>query len=347
MIINADNHSEDKTKEKFLNTPTRTDKHYLSTKKGVRGKGNNIRNLLKQVIKLKAEHAVIVDADLKSINPQWMKLFIGPLTKGYDFVAPYYSRHKYDATITNHICFPLVYGLAGVDLRQPIGGDFAFSRELAKYWIRKKWSTTTYHYGIDNFMSLNAVFGGFKICQAGLGTKIHKPSAPKLGRMFVEVIYTLFDGFVKNKNKWMRKTSIEQLPMFGTKRTAKPQKLHIDEEIILKTSIADYKIYKEDIKSFLLPETFKRINLMYKKNEINIDPELWARVVYELMYHFHIGNTHLKIVKSLKSLYFGRVYSYIMATRHMNNKDAEKEIIKQADTFFGLRNYLIEKIKNQ
>src|SRR6476620_11116619 len=49
----------------------------------------------------------VVDSDLRSITPEWIELLIGPvLNHGYDYVAPYYLRHKYDGTITNSIVYP-------------------------------------------------------------------------------------------------------------------------------------------------------------------------------------------------------------------------------------------------
>ena len=45
VIINTDNNSPDGTREAFLNTPTEQSKIYLSTEPGVKGKGNNFRNL--------------------------------------------------------------------------------------------------------------------------------------------------------------------------------------------------------------------------------------------------------------------------------------------------------------
>ena len=45
VIINCDNDSPDGTKQVFLDTPTKTPKIYISTDPGVKGKGNNFRNL--------------------------------------------------------------------------------------------------------------------------------------------------------------------------------------------------------------------------------------------------------------------------------------------------------------
>ncbi|MDY6853048.1 MAG: glycosyltransferase, partial [Thermodesulfobacteriota bacterium] len=132
VIINCDNNSTDGTREAFLNTPTEVPKIYLSTPPGVKGKGNNFKNLFKKVVELQAEAVVVVDADLKSITPQWIKHLGEPLMEDFGFVAPLYVRHKYDGTITNGIAYPLTRAVYGRRVRQPIGGDFGFSGRLGE-----------------------------------------------------------------------------------------------------------------------------------------------------------------------------------------------------------------------
>ena len=71
LIVNVDNNSEDDTKGAFLSTKTKTPKHYISTPRGVKGKGNNFLNLFKfaktHIRTLRG--GVVVDADLRSITP--------------------------------------------------------------------------------------------------------------------------------------------------------------------------------------------------------------------------------------------------------------------------------------
>ena len=47
VIINVDNRSPDGTMDTFMSTPTKVPKIYISTPKGVKGKGNNLKNLFK------------------------------------------------------------------------------------------------------------------------------------------------------------------------------------------------------------------------------------------------------------------------------------------------------------
>jgi glycosyltransferase involved in cell wall biosynthesis len=150
VIINCDNNSPDNTKNTFLDTPTKTPKIYVSTAPGIKGKGNNFKNLFKKIADLSAQAVVVVDADLKSITPEWIQHLGEPLFSDFSYVAPLYVRHKYDGTITNTIAYPLTRALYGRRVRQPIGGDFGFSGGLGDVYLKSKvWDDAVANFGID------------------------------------------------------------------------------------------------------------------------------------------------------------------------------------------------------
>jgi glycosyltransferase involved in cell wall biosynthesis len=167
VIINCDNHSTDGTREAFLGVTTQVPKIYISTPEGVRGKGNNFRNLFKKAVDLNAKAIVVVDADLKSITPRWIKNLCDPLFKGFGFVAPLYVRHRFDGTITNTIAYPLTRALYGRRVRQPIGGEFGFSGQLAKAYLKNEiWEDRISQFGIDIWMITLAITNNIQICQS-------------------------------------------------------------------------------------------------------------------------------------------------------------------------------------
>ncbi len=315
LIVNADNYSADKTKEVFLSTKTKTEKLYISTPKGVKGKGNNFHNLFELIMERGANSIAVLDADLKSITPEWIKYFLSPLeNEGYDFVFPYYWRHPYDGTITNSICYPLTYGLAGYNIRQPIGGDFSFNKKVVSYLLKKEWDNNIRNYGIDIFMTLSVVFDGFNFGQIELGQKIHNPSAPKLSSMFDQVVSTIFNIFLKNEDSWLREIKeVKDIPM-----------------------ISRLKIEKTEIPAPL------GIDELRKKENKFISAEEWVDIVYDSLLNFKVNSGHLG---DLKEKYFSRAISFIKETEGFSQEKAEDLIKKQAKLFFHKRGELIEKIK--
>ena len=174
VIINADNCSQDGTKEAFIAANSgRIPKVYLSTPAGVKGKGNNFKNLFNYLLPYHPKAVVVVDADLRSIRPEWVRYLGRTVLKGFDFVTPLYCRNEYDGTITNHLCYPLLYSVLGRDIRQPIGGDFAVSERLLEHWMRQDWGEYVLPYGVDIFMTSEALLSGYSVAQVTQGSKIH------------------------------------------------------------------------------------------------------------------------------------------------------------------------------
>ncbi len=347
VIINADNHSPDKTEEVFLNTNTEIPKIYITTPPDTPGKGFNIENLFRKAHELKAKVFICVDADLLSITPEWIKYFAEPILDGYDYVTPVYSRHKYDGTITNAICYPLIYSLFCKDIRQPIGGDFALSAPLMDHIICQPWHTTTEEYGVDIFMSMNAIAGGFKVCKTGLGSKKHKPSAPKLGPMFTQVVSTAFLIITRTVEEWRTKNSIEEAQQFGLQHLDPPQDLDVDRESIKAQAIAEFTAQRELLQKVINPETFSQVDAMYASGDINISAKQWALMVFDIISNFQEAEDRLAMVNGLKGLYFGRTFSFMNKTWDMSSEEAEVLIKEQAQCFFDNRHYLIDKLSQK
>jgi len=363
VIINVDNNSPDNTKEAFLNTETKTPKIYISTAappttlkgnninatpSGIRGKGNNLYNLFSKIKELGANAAMVVDADLKSITPEWVKCFIGSIFQGYDFLSPIYYRHKYDASITNHLCYPLVYGLLGFDIRQPIGGDMAFSKRMVEYWLQQEWEEKVKQYGIDIFMTLNAIKYGGKLGQVDLVAKIHKPSAPKLGPMFLAVAGTLFSFLSKNKDLWQKEVEIVQPPLACKVDYQTPsQELILDDKQIEENSISEFQACYQNIKPLISQEIRVLLEKMFlKEKSLKIDANLWSKIVYEMLYIYQTNpENREEIIKFLRALYFGRVSSFVREVKEKNQEEAEIIIQKQAQQFFKTRGLLITRTK--
>ena len=343
-IINVDNNSTDGTKEAFLGSETgEIPKKYISTGKGVVGKGNNFMNLFKEVESLKAKAIVVVDADLLSITPEWVKKLVTPILEGHDFVTPLYSRNEYDGTITNHITYPLLYSIFKANIRQPIGGDFSFSPKMSRYWTGLEWEKSTGQYGIDIFMTTSALLNGFKVCQVALGSKVHKPSAPKLGLMFTQVIRTLFSSISNFKNIWLDGNIEKDCPVHGEFNYENPQSLSVDYKSIKKESIDGFSEKESLLASIMYRPHYHATKKMHLSGKWNIGPGLWAKILYDFIFAYETSGNKEEVVEALKPLYFARAASFYRQTLDLTHQEAEEKILGQAKQFHKSRRYLFNK----
>lgn len=353
VIINCDNNSTDGTKDVFLSTPTEAPKIYLSTPPGVKGKGNNFRNLFKKVVELGAESVVVVDADLKSITPQWIKHLGQPLESEFGFVAPLYVRHKYDGTITNSIAYPLTRALYGRRVRQPIGGDFGFSGRMAEiYKLSETWSESISQFGIDVWMTTLAMNNGIPICQAFMGRpKIHKPKDPSadLGPMFRQVVGTIFDMMITyapfwKRVRWSKPTAIYG---FGLGEIEMPPPVHVDQDKLYQKFIEGFDHHPDLWREVFSPECFHKLCEISGINQDKFDfpTALWAKVLYDIAigYKRRIGGDTDALLDSLIPLYFGKTLSFVKKTERMSIQQAEEYIEHEAMLFEETKPYLVER----
>ncbi len=288
-IINCDNNSPDNTRQAFTQTLTKTPKIYISTEEGVTGKGNNLRNLFAKAVELSAKAVIVIDADLKSITPLWIRNLGEPLFEQYEFVAPLYVRHKYDGPITNNIAYPITRALYGRRVRQPIGGDYGFSGAIAKAFMESDaWDKPVSHYGIDIWMTTTSLRSRVAVVQSFMGRpKVHNVKDPfeTADVVFPDVVTTIFElmcrfeGFWKEV-KWSRPTAVFG---FGMGDVEVPPTVNVDSKMLAdkfhggitgqfdyyRAILADQNINKLEEVAELSPECFE------------FPTGLWAKILYD------------------------------------------------------------------
>jgi glycosyltransferase involved in cell wall biosynthesis len=248
LIFVSDGGSTDDTREvaSEVDTEEYGIEKIITIYRGIPGKGSAVRAILEAAEFLKVRAVALFDSDLKSITEEWVKNLITPLIDGYDFVAPDYKRFKFDATITNTIAYNLTRALYGYRVRQPIGGDFGLSLPLAKFFLDQDvWETAVAKFGIDIWMTTNAIVNNFKLCQARLGAKIHRKKNPAkdLSPMFREVVGTIFLLMEEFEDFWKNVKGSKPVLTFGDYLESEVEPFEID-----KKELIDY--YKLGYRNF-------------------------------------------------------------------------------------------------
>ncbi|MFC1889122.1 glycosyltransferase [Thermodesulfobacteriota bacterium] len=351
-IINVDNCSPDGTGEAFMSTPTKVPKIYISTDEGVVGKGNNFRNLFEAAVELGAKAVVVVDADLKSITPEWIQYLGEPLFSGSDYVAPIYVRHKYDGSITNQIAYPLLRTLFGLRVRQPIGGDFGFSGKLARAFLSEKlWNDKIANFGIDIWMTTIAIARRFEICQAFLGSpKSHRAKDPAkdLGPMFAQVVSTLFDLMIDFEYLW--KECHESRPShifgFGLGITEAPPIVDVNTEALYNGFVKGFEDYGELWEKIIPTPEFMEIQKVRDQSmeEFYYPSDLWARILFSFAIAYRNEEIdRAGLIESMIPFYHSRILTFVNRTGTAETKEAEEYLENILRVFEGEKYYLIKR----
>ena len=324
---------------------------------GVGGKGAALQTIFRIADALGVTALVVVDSDLRSIVPEWVELLAGPILKGgFDFVAPLYSRYKWDGTITNTVTYPFTRSLYGLRIRQPIGGDFGVSGDLIRHYLAQDdWTPDVSKFGIDIWMTTTAITGGFAVCQTRLGAKVHDPKDPgaDLGPMFSQVVGTLLRLTDLHAQNWLNVQGSHDVPIYGFERYGDPPPLDVDVARLLDefgrglTSVGDawrraltietvtqVERLAADAQRELEAVSRADTPMSIEEATFSFPDDVWARVIGDVAVAAHRGTLPIDmLVAALVPLYFGRVAGFVIETRDMTTQQAETVVERQARAF--------------
>lgn len=324
---------------------------------GVGGKGAALRTIFQIADQLGVEALVVVDSDLRSIVPEWIELLAGPILKGgFDYVTPLYQRYKYDGTITNTVTYPLNRALYGLRIRQPIGGDFGVSGDLVKHYLAQDdWTPDISKFGIDIWMTVKAITGGFAVSQTRLGAKIHDPKDPgaDLGPMFSQVVSTILRLTVEHADQWLGVQGSHSVPTYGFERYADPPPLDVDVVRLLAAFTRGHVALGDAWALLVAPERMTSLEALAAEAQDALDEitrsdtptsaddaefffsdELWARIIYDLALTARGKTMEMdKLIAALVPIYFARVASLVIEARDMTTQQAESLVERQARAY--------------
>jgi glucosylglycerate synthase len=361
VIINSDGGSTDGTREAVLSTRVE-DSHLLLLSHplfpvhrlsvpyhGIPGKGSAFRLVFNMARLLGARACAVVDADLRSITPEWFDLLLRPvLHAGFDFVAPYYHRHKYDGTITNSIVYPLTRALYGLRVRQPIGGDFGLSSRLfTRYLERDDWETgEVARYGIDIWMTTVAICDGFRVCQSFLGAKLHDAKDPgaDLSAMLRQVVGSVFDLMQQYESVWRNRSGSQEVDLFGFRYDVGLDPIAVDTGRMLHQFRRGCEELGEIWSTALQPATNAEIVRLARfpdNTRFHLDDELWTRIIYDFACaHKDRALDRGHLLRSLTPLYLARVASFVIETADLLPDAVEEKIEDLCGCYEALKPYL-------
>ena len=348
-IVICEGGSSDKTMEAIgLFQPYNSIKKIVTHDITEGGKGAGVMTIFEIAHEAEAKSVVLMDGDLLSVKPEWVETISNPIIYGRaDLTVPYYIRDKNDGVITNNLVYPFTRALYGLDIRQPIAGEYALSKNL--YEVLRKHPLFPPDFGIDIFILTVAAAEGMYVKEGLYSLKIHESTTHYLEPekflipMFRKVTGSMFEIAKYYEDYWKKR----QYEHFRSKFhrecfSQKPIPVKIDIESMKKSFRAEFESSKE-IMGHYLPEEIMGDLVNLVDNDGIFDPELWVEIVYNFAAAYkrteRDADKYL-LLDSLKTLWIGRFVSYADETKDMDINEAEKVLQKQAEVFEGKFDYL-------
>ncbi|MGQ9782223.1 MAG: glycosyltransferase [Nitrososphaeria archaeon] len=347
-IIVSDGNSSDNTRKVAKCTPLPSGIELLvTTYQGVPGKGSALRLVFELARKLDCQGIAMVDSDLRSITPEWIHLLLEPIIWGFGFVAPRYLRYKYDGTITNQVVYPMTAALYGVNVRQPIGGDFGLSRKLVDLMLESPlWNTPyTPRFGIDISITHTALASRLPVAEALLGVKVHDAKDPTkhLAPMFKQVTGALFTAMNLYSYVWKSINILKETKLFkGKIELTFPEAFEVDAQAASTTFAKGIQDHASTI-ARVLPDELADITVRSARDQTPLAARDWARISYHFAKSWISSEEDQKddIIEAYYILWIGKVANFVRDTFDISNEEAESIVRKDAEAFVNEKNYLL------
>lgn len=327
-----------------------TVKRLVTSYQGVQGKGSAVRGIFEIARAVRARVIVILEADLQSITADWVEKLARPVLENqYQLAIPHYVRPLPDGAMTDLLAYPITKLLYGADVRQPMGGEYALSAELAQRIVtRDVWETDVARHGVDIWLTTVAVNENVKVCQVRLGTKLDDSRELLLAfdPTFVQAVGTLFRMMDIYKRRWQESQQKRVAPFFGNGVGTEPMRPWIPSvtsAALGDAFVAGARRYTRLWKTALTPSTRNAIKDLSEAPDgaTRFSGKLWARTVYDFATVYNQGEGDPdKIVAALLPLYYARCAT-LMRETNMEPAAVEHAVQEQAREFAIEKPYLV------
>lgn len=329
LIVLADNGSADGTLDAFRTVPVRTPRLVLEADPAGSGKGTNVLALVTAALEHKADRLILLDADVRSGEPMWIARLAGPLDSSTPtLVIPTYRRDRYEAAVTNHLARPLVAGLFGRDVQQPIAGEFALNAPLLRRVQTWPCPDSARLYGIDIWLTTNTLREGYRVVEVELGRKVHNsPIFAKLFYLPQQVIDALLHVAVRSD--LARSVDGETMTASAWRRSAVDQVARCKDPVLIEqltSTVADYLgVFGSDVQQ-MFPTLRELVRAPWG---FRIDTTAWPEVLADGLAAVATGH-RLAVRDHLIALYVNRMLSFWDEVAQHSSAEVDALLNRQA-----------------
>lgn len=309
-----------------------------------------LRTILAAAELLRAKACVVISPESSNIEGEWISRLLRPIRNdGYDLVTPLYRRHKFEGLLITNLLYPMTRALYGLRIREPYTQEFGFSGQLGgDFLLQNVWDDGT---GIELRLTLAAITGQRRICQAFLGNKLHvERHAADLVPALRQTVAPMFTMLESTFPAWSGVNGSQAIPTVGPDHDMLLEPLRVNRKRLRQmftTGVAELESVFQSILSASTLAELQRIARL-DEGEFYYSAELWVKTVYEFAASYQksvISRDH--IVQALAPLFRGRVFTFLTENRNGSADDVENNIESLCLEFERLKPYLLEMWKSK
>jgi hypothetical protein len=296
--------------------------------------GIALRTILAAADLLRARACAVVSPATSNLTPDSIANLLRPVyQEKFDFVAPLYTRHKYQGLLARNLLYPMSRAVFGCGIRELYSDEWGFSGRLAALCLNQDvWHEEAIRARPEAWMAISAISSDFRCCQAFLGEKLQAVKGP--GTDIVEVLRqtvgTLFWCLETLQSFWLDCERSQPVPTFGPAHELTSGPTDLDRHRIFEMFRSGVTELEPILSSILDPETHSEIKsiVSLEEGKFRFKSDLWVRTLYDFAASYHhavINRDHL--VQALAPLYRGMTYSFLV--EHSDSSPAEMEVASE------------------
>jgi glucosylglycerate synthase len=310
-----------------------------------------LRTILAAADLLRARACAVV-SPAASITPDSVANLLRPVYReNFDFVAPLYSRNKFQGLLARNLLYPMSRALFGCGIRELFSDEWGFSGRLAALCLNQDvWHEEAIRARPEAWMAISAISSDLRCCQTFLGEKSQATKGP--GTDIVEVLRqtvgTLFWCLETQQSSWLDCERSQPVPTFGPAHELTEEPTDLDRHRIFEMFRSGVTELEPLLSSILDPQTHSEIKsiVSLEEGEFKFKSDIWIRTLYDFAAAYHHSVIHRDhLVQALAPLYRGMTYSFLV--EHSDSSPAEMETASEMlCTEFELQKpYLVERWK--
>jgi glucosylglycerate synthase len=314
--------------------------------------GLALRTVLTAADLLRARACAMVSPGTTDLTPDRIANLLMPvLLEKFDFVAPLYTRHRFQGLLARNLLYPMSRALFCRGIRELYSDEWGFSGRLATACLNQDvWHEEPIRTRPEAWMAISAISHDFRCCQSFLGQKSQSATSPAtdIVEVFRQTVGNLFWCMESQHSTWLECERSESVQTFGQEHELTSEPADLDRHRIFEMFLNGVAELEPILSSILDPETHAEIKSIVASEEstFRFRPDLWVRTVYDFAASYHhsvINRDHL--VQALVPLYRGMTFSFLM--EHSDASPAEMETASErlCAEFERQKPYLAEKWK--
>jgi hypothetical protein len=359
-ILNVDGGSADQTQEIVLNlngkksslrrgiTSLRT-VHRVTAQYG-RGpsQGSALKIVLAAADLLRVKACAVVSPATAVLDPAWVANLLRPAYKqDFAFVAPLYSRTKFQGLLARNLLYPMSRAVFGVRIREMYADEWGFSGRLASECASEQMDEAV-RARPEAWMAVNAICNGMKCSQTYLGPRTATPGGPDIVETIRQTVGNLFYCCDAFQDHWLDRTGTESVQTFGSDHELTAEDAPSRQDKSFELFRNGVQTLDSVLKSILAKETHAKLKEIATKDidQFDFPSELWVRVLYDFAAAYHrttIARDH--ILQALAPLYRGQLFSFLSDQAQSTPEEMEADTESLCLEFERQKPYLIERWK--